>query len=63
MSSQKVYLDHLLLQFSKTEFESPSKWLTDHFTIIEGGTHAGKILISLVYRIRSFAHAYHWQVV
>ncbi|BCS08335.1 hypothetical protein ALUC_20705S [Aspergillus luchuensis] len=41
MSSQKVYLDHLLLQFSKEEFESPSKWLTDHFTIIEGGTHAG----------------------
>ncbi|OJJ74849.1 hypothetical protein ASPBRDRAFT_40067 [Aspergillus brasiliensis CBS 101740] len=41
MSSQKVYLDHLLLQFNKEEFESPSKWLTDHFTIIEGGTHAG----------------------
>ncbi|PYH99902.1 hypothetical protein BO71DRAFT_368010 [Aspergillus ellipticus CBS 707.79] len=40
MSSQQVYPDHLLLQLSRTQFEAPSAWLTDHFTIIEGGTHA-----------------------
>lgn len=46
MPSQHVYLDHLLLQLSKEEFETPSTWLTDHFTIINGGTHAGKSTVS-----------------
>ncbi|PWY86934.1 hypothetical protein BO70DRAFT_214020 [Aspergillus heteromorphus CBS 117.55] len=41
MSSQQVFLDHLLLQFSTVQFETPSAWLTDRFTIVEGGTHAG----------------------
>jgi hypothetical protein len=33
--------DHIIILLDTPEFESPPEWLTKHFTIIEGGTHAG----------------------
>lgn len=34
--------DHVILLLDKPEFENPPAWLSDHFNIIEGGTHAGE---------------------
>ncbi|KAA8647361.1 uncharacterized protein ATNIH1004_006054 [Aspergillus tanneri] len=36
-----VHFDHVLIQLSTPDFESPPSWLTENFTIIEGGTHTG----------------------
>ncbi|OAP57976.1 hypothetical protein AYL99_07066 [Fonsecaea erecta] len=33
--------DHVILLLDTPDFENPPSWLTDNFTIIEGGTHAG----------------------
>ncbi|PWY94966.1 hypothetical protein BO94DRAFT_581312 [Aspergillus sclerotioniger CBS 115572] len=60
MPSQHVYLDHLLLQFSKDEFESPSTWLTDHFTIINGGTHAGNRNKLIIFPDGTYLELLHW---
>ncbi|PYI12691.1 hypothetical protein BO78DRAFT_301641 [Aspergillus sclerotiicarbonarius CBS 121057] len=62
MPSQHVYLDHLLLQFSKEEFESPSAWLTDHFTIINGGTHAGGLSRNklIIFPDGTYLELLHW---
>ncbi|KAL4776941.1 hypothetical protein BDW60DRAFT_203042 [Aspergillus nidulans var. acristatus] len=40
MSSQKVYIDHLL-QFSREQFDPVPKWISDNFTVIDGGVHTG----------------------
>ncbi len=36
--------DHVILLLSTQDFENPPAWLTDNFNIIEGGTHAGKLI-------------------
>ncbi|KAH0830831.1 glyoxalase bleomycin resistance protein dioxygenase superfamily [Fonsecaea pedrosoi] len=33
--------DHVILLLDTPDFENPPSWLSDNFTIIEGGTHAG----------------------
>lgn len=33
-------LDHIVILVSPEEFEDPPKWLSDNFTILNGGTHA-----------------------
>ncbi|KIY00237.1 uncharacterized protein Z520_03922 [Fonsecaea multimorphosa CBS 102226] len=33
--------DHVILLLDTPDFENPPPWLSDNFTIIEGGTHAG----------------------
>ena len=35
-------LDHVILLLDTPDFENPPEWLTKNFTVIEGGTHAGK---------------------
>jgi hypothetical protein len=35
-------LDHIVLLLSTPDFENPPPWLSDNFTIIEGGTHTGQ---------------------
>lgn len=35
-------IDHLVLLLSTPDFENPPPWLSDNFTIIEGGTHTGQ---------------------
>jgi len=37
-----VYIDHLTILLTKEEFESLPDWLTDNFTILEGGNHTSK---------------------
>ncbi|KAH8423145.1 uncharacterized protein LDX57_000899 [Aspergillus melleus] len=39
--SSPVRFDHVLIELSTRDFEAPPSWLTDNFTILEGGTHAG----------------------
>ncbi|KAK1148980.1 hypothetical protein N8T08_007655 [Aspergillus melleus] len=39
--STPVRFDHVLIELSTRDFEAPPSWLTDNFTILEGGTHAG----------------------
>lgn len=35
-------LDHIVLLLSTPDFENPPAWLSENFTIIEGGTHTGQ---------------------
>lgn len=35
-------LDHIVLLLSTPDFENPPLWLSDNFTITEGGTHTGQ---------------------
>ncbi|KAL5052179.1 hypothetical protein BDW71DRAFT_6540 [Aspergillus fruticulosus] len=39
MSSQQVYIDHLLLQFTQKQFDPIPIWISDKFTVIDGGVH------------------------
>ncbi|KAL4748844.1 hypothetical protein BDW72DRAFT_205265 [Aspergillus terricola var. indicus] len=41
MPSQKVYIDHLLLQLSHEQFDRIPRWISDNFTVIDGGVHTG----------------------
>jgi len=40
-----VYIDHLTILLSKEEFESLPNWLTDNFTILEGGNHTSNVFL------------------
>jgi hypothetical protein len=40
-------IDHVTILLSEEEFKSPPSWLSDNFTIIEGGKHTGKYRINL----------------
>lgn len=35
--------DHVIILLDTPDFENPPAWLTENFTVIEGGTHAGEI--------------------
>jgi hypothetical protein len=35
-------LDHIVLLLSSPDYENPPPWLSDYFTITEGGTHTGQ---------------------
>ncbi|KAL4971885.1 hypothetical protein BDW66DRAFT_163349 [Aspergillus desertorum] len=41
MSTQRIYIDHLLLQFSQEQFDLIPTWISDKFTLIDGGVHTG----------------------
>ncbi|PLB45565.1 hypothetical protein P170DRAFT_466846 [Aspergillus steynii IBT 23096] len=41
--STPVHFDHVLIQLSTPDFHAPPPWLTENFTILEGGTHAGGV--------------------
>jgi hypothetical protein len=47
MTSQQVYIDHLLLQFNQEQFENLPSWISDNFTVINGGVHTGKTIYSI----------------
>jgi hypothetical protein len=38
-----VYIDHLTILLTEEEFESLPVWLTDNFTILEGGNHTSNV--------------------
>lgn len=40
-------IDHVTILLSEEEFKSPPSWLSDNFTIIEGGKHTGTYSASL----------------
>jgi hypothetical protein len=45
-----VYIDHVTILLSEEEFSSPPNWLTDNFTILDGGDHTGNSPL-LMYRL------------
>lgn len=44
MKTNEVYVDHITVLLSEEEFDTPPKWLTDNFNVLEGGDHTGMIL-------------------
>jgi len=45
----KALLDHVIILVPSSIIDSPPEWLTKHFTITQGGTHAdGKTHNSLI---------------
>jgi hypothetical protein len=49
-----VYIDHLTILLNKEEFESLPPWLTDNFTILDGGDHIGKLFDSVLTSFAQF---------
>ncbi|KAL4884453.1 hypothetical protein BJY04DRAFT_8905 [Aspergillus karnatakaensis] len=62
MSSQKVYLDHLLLQFNQEHFENLPSWISDNFTVIDGGVHIGGLSRNklVVFSDGTYLELYNW---
>jgi hypothetical protein len=40
--------DHVVILLETHDFENLPEWLTKNFTVIEGGTHAGKFPSSFI---------------
>ncbi|KAL4779562.1 hypothetical protein BJX76DRAFT_75801 [Aspergillus varians] len=62
MSSQQVYIDHLLLQFNQEQFETLPSWISDNFTVIDGGVHAGGLSRNklIVFTDGTYLELYNW---
>ncbi|KAL3435564.1 hypothetical protein BDV09DRAFT_70133 [Aspergillus tetrazonus] len=62
MSSQKVYIDHLLLQSSQEQFDYVPKWISDNFTVIDGGVHTGGWSRNklIVFKDGTYLELYNW---
>ncbi|KAL2852546.1 hypothetical protein BJY01DRAFT_208138 [Aspergillus pseudoustus] len=62
MAFQQVYLDHLLLQFSQEQFETLPTWITDNFTVIDGGVHTGGISRNklIIFHDGTYLELYNW---
>lgn len=43
VKTNNVYVDHITVLLSKEEFDTPPKWLTDNFNVLEGGDHTGMV--------------------
>ena len=40
-SKTNCIIDHIVLLVSTEDFEAPPPWLSDNFTILDGGNHEG----------------------
>ncbi|KAL2815645.1 hypothetical protein BDW59DRAFT_153765 [Aspergillus cavernicola] len=62
MSSQQVYIDHLLLQFNHERFETLPSWISNNFTVIEGGVHTGGLSRNklIVFSDGTYLELYNW---
>ncbi|KAL5336308.1 hypothetical protein BJX70DRAFT_390100 [Aspergillus crustosus] len=62
MSSQQVYLDHLLLQFSQEHFENLPSWISENFTVIQGGVHTGTVAQNklIIFSDGTYLELYNW---
>ncbi|KAJ0422193.1 hypothetical protein BJY00DRAFT_311257 [Aspergillus carlsbadensis] len=62
MPSQQVYIDHLLLQFSQERFETLPRWISDNFTVIDGGVHTGGLSRNklIIFRDGTYLELYNW---
>ncbi|KAL4907382.1 hypothetical protein BDW74DRAFT_123756 [Aspergillus multicolor] len=60
--SQQVYIDHLLLQFSQEQFDPLPSWISDNFTVIEGGVHTGGLSRNklIVFKDGTYLELYNW---
>ncbi|KAL4952170.1 hypothetical protein BDW69DRAFT_168339 [Aspergillus filifer] len=60
--SQQSYIDHRLLQFSNEQFDPLPPWITDNFTVIEGGVHTGGLSQNklIVFRDGTYLELYNW---
>ncbi|KAL6237144.1 hypothetical protein BDW75DRAFT_249411 [Aspergillus navahoensis] len=62
MPSQQVYIDHLLLQFSQEQFDPIPTWISDNFTVIDGGVHTGGLSRNklIVFKDGTYLELYNW---
>ncbi|KAL3476759.1 hypothetical protein BJX99DRAFT_227261 [Aspergillus californicus] len=62
MPSQQVYIDHLLLQFDHEKFETLPSWISNNFTVIEGGVHTSGLSRNklIVFRDGTYLELYNW---
>ncbi|RDW70698.1 uncharacterized protein DSM5745_08209 [Aspergillus mulundensis] len=62
MSSQQVYIDHLLLQFSQEQFDPLPSWILDNFTVVDGGVHTGGLSRNklIVFKDGTYLELYSW---
>ncbi|KAL4999327.1 hypothetical protein BDV10DRAFT_165203 [Aspergillus recurvatus] len=62
MPPQQVYIDHLLLQFSQEQFDPIPTWISDNFTVIDGGVHTGGLSRNklIVFKDGTYLELYNW---
>ncbi|OQE38587.1 hypothetical protein PENCOP_c008G00180 [Penicillium coprophilum] len=55
-------IDHITILLSEEEFKSPPPWLSDNFTIIEGGKHTGQAsqLKLIVFADGTYLELFNW---
>ncbi|KAF7719264.1 Uncharacterized protein PECH_004807 [Penicillium ucsense] len=55
-------IDHVTILLSKEEFDNPPSWLSDNFTIIEGGKHTGQAsqLKLIVFEDGTYLELFNW---
>ncbi|KAL4916056.1 hypothetical protein BDW62DRAFT_110662 [Aspergillus aurantiobrunneus] len=62
MPPQQVYIDHLLLQFNQEQFDTLPLWISDNFTVIDGGVHTGGLSRNklIVFKDGTYLELYNW---